>query len=144
MSNHYYNKPYKPGRGYFGICKFCGEGFYGRLNKLYHYECKVAFNNQKASKVNRSFNPLKAVILKNDKILRSNSFDSIDQNGVDKTSLIKQGIDFNVFTSIIKYRDLTYYRMNKFVYSINPTSGKINISHYISLKYKIKLSSIKR
>jgi hypothetical protein len=132
-----YLKPFIPGKGYRGICKFCGEEFYGRLNKLYHYECKIALNNQKASKINRSINPLKKVILKNDMVLRSNYFDDLDQNGFHMDKLIKQGFVFNKFTSVLKYENQTYRRINKFVYSINQNTSRVTITTFISLNKKI-------
>ena len=132
-----YLKPFIPGKGYRGICKFCGEEFYGRLNKLYHYECKIALNNQKASKINRSINPLKKVILKNDMVLRSNYFDDLDQNGFHMDKLIEQGFVFNKFTSVLKYENQTYRRINKFVYSINQNTSRVTITTFISLNKKI-------
>jgi hypothetical protein len=137
MRNHNYNKQFTPGMGYLGVCKFCGREFYGRLNKLYHYECKVAYNNQKASKINRSINPLKKVILKNDMVLRSNYFDDLDQNGFHMDKLIKQGFVFNKFTSVLNHENQTYRRINKFVYSINQNTGKVTITTFSSLNKKI-------
>jgi hypothetical protein len=107
------------------------------LNKLYHYECKIALNNQKASKINRSINPLKKVILKNDMVLRSNYFDDLDQNGFHMDKLIEQGFVFNKFTSVLKYENQTYRRINKFVYSINQNTSRVTITTFISLNKKI-------
>jgi hypothetical protein len=138
MKMNYYDKPFVPGKGYRGICKFCGEEFYGRLNKMYHYQCKVAFNNQKASKVNRSIDPLKRVIIKNDRILRSHFYDSLEQDGVEMNLLIKQGFQSKVFTGSFVFEGETYYRINKYAYTINENSRKIMIISLHALKIKSK------
>ena len=104
-----YLKPFIPGKGYRGICKFCGEEFYGRFNKLYHYECKIALNNQKASKVNRSFNPLKKTLVKNDRLLRSHMYASLSENGIDMNLLLKQGFESKVFTGVFLVDGYTYW-----------------------------------
>ena len=100
-----YLKPFIPGKGSRGICKFCEEEFYGRLNKLYHYECKIALNNQKASKVNQSFNPLKKTLVKNDRMLRSYMYTSLSENGIDMNLLLKQGFESKVFTGVFLVDD---------------------------------------
>ena len=133
-----YLKPFIPGKGYRGICKFCEEEFYGRLNKLYHYECKIALNNQKASKVNRSFNPLKKTLIKNDRILRSYMYTSLSENGIDMNLLLKQGFESKVFTGVFLVDDCTYYRINKYAYTLDKIPGKLFISTLSELKLKQK------
>jgi hypothetical protein len=139
-----YLKPFIPGKGYRGICIFCGEEFYGRLNKLYHYECKIALNNQKASKVNRSIDPLKRVIIKNDRILKSFYYDSLDQKGLEIDVLIKHGFESKVFTGVFEDDGHTYYRINKFVYTIDESTRKVLISSFLSLKIKTNPLNLKR
>ena len=133
-----YLKPFIPGKGYRGICKFCGEEFYGRLNKLYHYECKIALNNQKASKVNRSIDPLKRVIIKNDRILKSFYYDSLDQKGVEIDVLIKHGFESKVFTGVFEDDGHTYDRINKYAYTLDKIPGKLFISTVTELKLNAK------
>lgn len=133
-----YLKSFIPGKGYRGICKFCEEEFYGRLNKLYHYECKIAHNNQKASKVNRSFNPLKKTLIKNDRILRSYMYTSLSENGIDMNLLLKQGFESKVFTGVFLGDDCTYYRINKYAYTLDKIPGKLFISTLSELKLKAK------
>ena len=131
-------KSFIPGKGYRGICKFCEEEFYGRLNKLYHYECKIALNNQKASKVNRSFNPLKKTLVKNDRILRSYMYTSLSENGIDMNLLLKEGFESKVFTGVFLVDDCTYYRINKYAYTLDKIPGKLLISTLSALKLKQK------
>ena len=133
-----YLKSFIPGKGYRGICKFCEEEFYGRLNKLYHYECKIALNNQKASKVNRSFNTLKKTLVKNDRILRSYMYTSLSENGIDMNLLLKQGFESKVFTGVFLVDDCTYYRINKYAYTLDKIPGKLFISTLSELKLKTK------
>ncbi len=133
-----YLKPFIPGKGYRGICKFCEEEFYGRLNKLYHYECKIALNNQKASKVNRSFNTLKKTLVKNDRMLRSYMYTSLSENGIDMNLLLKQGFESKVFTGVFLVDDCTYYRINKYAYTLDKIPGKLFISTLSELKLKTK------
>ena len=134
MNKQDQNKKYVPGRGYLHICDFCKIGFYGRLNKKYHKQCKVAFNNLKASKFNKTFGPIKSVIIKNEKILRNNYYESATEDGVDMDKLLAEGLDPKVFTGIYELENLKYYRCSRYLFAINERTGRVIIKPFLNIK----------
>jgi hypothetical protein len=135
----YYNKKYFPGKGYKGICSFCNEFFYGRLNKKYHKACKIANSNQKASRLNKEISPIKNQIIKNDHILKKYYFVSKNENGIHKNILYREGFDTTIFTSMYPLNENEYYRINKYAYYKIKETNKIIIVPFIQLKIKYKL-----
>jgi predicted transcriptional regulator len=64
--NNIYGKEFVRGKGYKSICEWCGEEFFGRANKKYHADCKVAKQNNDNSI--RNNNNLKEISMKKEHV----------------------------------------------------------------------------
>ncbi len=136
MSN-IYEKEFIPGKGYKGICGFCNKEFYGKADKKYHSPCKIAFNNQKASKRNASIKDLKAVLIKNDEVLRDYYESKGNSSFIAVSDLISSGFNSKHYTSTLKLNDgSVYYVINKYAYTISENRKNVQIEKLINLKSK--------
>ncbi|MFN6037356.1 MAG: hypothetical protein ACK452_02725 [Bacteroidota bacterium] len=112
------DKKFVPGKGYYSICNFCGGGFYGRLNKKYHYACKVAYNNQKSAKMKKETYHFNKKLLKNEKILRSLLYLFDAKNGIDLEKAIERRFQPGVFTGIMTGKKEPWYRSIEHAFSV--------------------------
>jgi hypothetical protein len=130
------NKEFIPGRGYKGICEFCGYVFFGKADKKYHPACKVAHNNQKAAMRNKDFKELRYFIIKNDEILEEFYLKG-NYLFLTKRDLIEKGFKSSIYTSQVKLKDGTiYYVINKYAYTINKENNEVKIELVKILKQK--------
>ena len=118
MNNNKYNKPFVPGKGYYTVCDFCNEGFYGRINKERHYACKVAYNNQKSAKMKKEVYHFTNRLLKNERILRRLLNLYVAKNGIDLEKAIERGFQPGVFTGIMKGKEQPWYRVFEHAFSV--------------------------
>ena len=136
-----YNKEYYPGKGYKGYCPVCELPFYGKADKKYHSDCKVAFNNQKAAEKNAEIKDIKNAIQKADTILKSFRLRSIRENGIPIEALSNVGFDFNLHTRnrIFKNGWIFYY-MNIFAFCLNRYKTKVFITRISQLEILEKIN----
>lgn len=121
-------KKYIRGKGYMGICPVCGEPFIGKYDKLYHPECKIALNNQIASKRNKLINSLKRKLIINDEALKRFHSTSRFDNGVPFYDLKSVEFVTSIFSAILKSKDdFTYYIINEYAYRVDNENKKIHI-----------------
>jgi hypothetical protein len=136
MSN-IYEREFIPGKGYKGICGFCNKEFYGKADKKYHSPCKIAFNNQKASKRNASIKKIKRVLIKNDVVLRDYYESKGNSSFIAVSDLISSGFNSKYYTSTVKLSDGSIYNViNKYAYMISENKKNIQIEKLINLKSK--------
>ena len=112
------DKKFVPGKGYYSICNFCGGGFYGRLNKKYHYACKVAYNNQKSAKVKKERYRFNKRLLKNERILRRLFYLCDATNGIELEKAIGRGFQPSIFSGIMIGKKEPWYRLIKYAFSV--------------------------
>ena len=113
------DREFFPGLGYKGYCKFCNGYFYGKKDKQYHLECKIAHNNQKASEKNGKFKKIRLALEKNDKILNRYLI-LLRRKFVSFDKLTNAGFDFKYFSRQITLTgDNSCFIINEFSYSIS-------------------------
>lgn len=121
-------KKYIRGKGYLGTCKLCGDTYIGKLDKLYHRECKIALNNRIASDRNKLINSLKRKLIKNDEVLKIFHPKSQFENGVPFYDLKRFSFNSLIFSSILKSTGgYTFHIINEYAYRIDYENEKIYI-----------------
>lgn len=124
-----YNKDYFPGKGYKGFCAWCNQVLYGKADKKYHPECKIAQANEKAAIKRLKIKNLMASIQKLDAMLETHYLTSYHNNGIDRTELKEKGFDFGVFTQKITLDNgWRYFKINQFAYTLDRYPQKVSIS----------------
>ncbi|MBK6834793.1 MAG: hypothetical protein IPG89_11175 [Bacteroidetes bacterium] len=132
-----YEKEFIPGKGYKGICGFCNKEFYGKADKKYHSPCKIAFNNQKASKRNASIKDIKAVLIKNDEVLMDYYQSKGNSSFIAVSDLISSGFNSKHYTSTVKLSDgSVYYVINRYAYKTSENKKNVQIEKINNLKSK--------
>ena len=130
-----YDKIFIPGKGYKGYCPVCSLAFYGKADKKYHYECKVAKNNQNAAERNGKIKTIISAIKKNEKILQKYYWSSEGQDGLEREVLIAAGLDFTLSTRQVYFSDgWVFYINNQYAYGFYNNRGKVKIVKTEELK----------
>jgi predicted nucleic acid-binding Zn ribbon protein len=92
------------------LCPVCNEPILGRVDKKFcSDQCRNSFNNQRYSSGNLQIQKINRVLKKNHHILSS-----LNTNGktkVSRSKLLKEGFDFNYFTSIYETQKGNTYRL---------------------------------
>jgi predicted nucleic acid-binding Zn ribbon protein len=89
-------------------CMECGEQLRGRADQKFCSDaCRNAFNNQKLGDANNFMRKINRILKKNHSILAK--LNPADKTTTYKSTMIKQGFNFNYFTHIYKTRNSRVY-----------------------------------
>ncbi|HBS88191.1 MAG: hypothetical protein A2W91_05045 [Bacteroidetes bacterium GWF2_38_335] len=104
-------------------CKFCKTEFLGRLNQKYHPKCKIAANNQIASKNNAKIKSETNGLKKNNRILSDLLLKMDKSHGeliqIAQNEILRLGFDFKAPYRFIKKDDNTqWYVIGPFHYRV--------------------------